>query len=117
MRDGFVYYFLLMMARRLPMLLLVLGGSIFALVRWKRHPRVSIMTLIALVIYVVEAVLFIVFLYWLPELSQTMRLSSKAMNWVYTVIFFCEDFVFAGIILLLVGAAFTGRSRQPETNN
>lgn len=89
------------------MLLLALGGSIFALVRWKVHPRASLMTLIALVIYVIEAVLFTVFIYYLPELTQTMHMSAKATGWLYTVIFFFEDFVLAGVILLLVSAAFT----------
>jgi hypothetical protein len=108
-QNGFAYYFLLMMARRLPMLLLVLGGSAFAIIRWKRHPRVSLMTLLALIIYIVEAILFILFLYWLPDLMHTMRLTPKAESWLYSVIFFFEDFVFALIIILLVGAAFSGR--------
>jgi hypothetical protein len=109
MQDGFAYYFLMMMARRLPMLLLVLCGIIFALVRWKRHPRVSLMTLLALVIYFVEAVLFILFLYWLPDMMRAMRLSGMAWGWLYTVIFFFEDFVFALVIILLVSAALSGR--------
>lgn len=108
-RDGFLYYFLLRLVRRLPMLLLCLGGIAFAVVRWKRHPRISLMTSLALVIYLVEAIVFIVFLYWLPELMQMMRLSSDASGWFYSVIFFCEDFVFALVIILLVGAALTKR--------
>jgi hypothetical protein len=111
-RDGFLHYFLLRLARRLPMLLLCLTGIIFAVIRWKRHPRVSLMTLSALVIYLVEALVFIVFLYWVPDLMQTMRLSPSASGWAYSVIFFIEDFVFAAILLLLVGAAFTGRQRE-----
>lgn len=99
------------------MLLLALGGSIFALVRWKVHPRASLMTVIALVIYLIEAVLFTVFIYYLPELTQSLRLSGKATGWLYTVIFFFEDFVLAGVILLLVAAAFTGRRTQPDATD
>jgi hypothetical protein len=113
-RDGFAYYFLLMGARRVPMLLLILGGSALAIIRWKRHPRVSLMTLLALVIFFFEIVLFIIFLYWLPELMTNLRLSGKATSWLYSIIFFFEDFVYALVLILLVGAAFTGR--RPADN-
>ena len=112
MRDGFLYYFLLRLVRRLPMLLVCLGGSVFAVLRWKRHPRVSLMTLIALLLYLIEGIVFIAFLYWVPDLMQAMRLSSKASGWLYTIIFFFEDFVFVAVLLLLVGAALTGRRRE-----
>ena len=117
MRDGIVYYVLLMLARRLPMLLLALGGIIFAIVRWKLHPRASLMTLLALVIYLVEAFLLSVFLYYLPDMMHPMRLSSKAVDWLYFFVFFFEDFVPALIILLLVGAAFSQRLSPPATSS
>ena len=106
-----------MLVRRLPMLLLALGGSVFALLRWKVHPRASLMTVIALVIYLIEAVLFTVFIYYLPELTQSLRISGKATGWLYTLIFFCEDFVLAGVLLLLVAAAFTGRRAQTDATD
>ena len=112
MRDGFFYHFLLMMVRRLPMLLIVLGGCVFAVVRWKRHPRVSLMTLIALMLYLIEGIAFIAILYWLPELMYSMKLSAKASGWLYTIIFFFEDFAFVAVLLILVGAALTGRRRE-----
>jgi hypothetical protein len=113
-RDGFFVYFLLMMVRRLPVLLIVLGGSVFAVLRWRRHPRVSLMTLIALLFYLIEAVAFIIFLYLLPDLMRAMHLSGKASGWFYTMIFLFEDFAFAAVLLLLVGAALTGRRREIE---
>ena len=112
MRDGFLYYFMMRLVRRLPMLLLCLGGILFAVARWKRHPRVSLMTLSAMLIYLVEAIVFIVFLYWLPNLLQPMRLTPGTESWIYSIIFFFEDFVFALVIILLVGAAFTKREPQ-----
>jgi len=111
-RDGFLYYFLMRLVRRLPMLLLCLGGILFAVARWKRHPRVSLMTLSAMLIYLVEAIIFIVFLYWLPNLLEPMRLTPGTESWIYSIIFFFEDFVFALVIVLLVGAAFTKRAPQ-----
>jgi ABC-type multidrug transport system permease subunit len=96
------------------MLLIALGGIIFAVLRWKRHPRVSLMTVLALIVYLFDAVFYSVFLYWLPELTGSMRLSSDTMRWVYSSIYFCEDIVYAAIILLIVAAAFTGRQKRPS---
>jgi hypothetical protein len=106
-----------MIARRSPMLLLALAGTVVALIRWKRHPRVSLMTVIALVIYVIEAFLFSVFLYYLPDLIQTMHFSSKAIDWLYFFVFFFEDFVPALVILLLVAAAFSQRNSLPAASH
>jgi hypothetical protein len=106
-----------MIARRSPMLLLAVGGTVFALIRWKRHPRVSLMTVIALVIYVIDAFVFSIFLYYLPDLIQTMRFTSKGIDWLYFFIFFIGDFVPALIIILLVAAAFSQRNSLPATSN
>ena len=67
------------------------------------------MTVLSLLIYLIEGMLFIAFLYWMPDLMFAMKLSSKASGWLYTLIFFFEDFVFALVIILLVGAAYSGR--------
>ena len=117
MRDGVLYYVLLMMARRSPMLLLALGGIIFAIVRWKLHPRVSLMTVIALVILLVEAFVFSILLYYIPELLRPMTLSSKAIDWLYFFVFFFEDFIPSLILVLLVGAAFSQRNPPAVTSN
>jgi len=109
-----LYYLLFFFARRSPMLLLSLGGIIFAIVRWKRHPRVSLMTALALAIHMFEGIIFSMFLYWLPNLTYTISRSARAVDTFYFVLFFCEDFVFALVIILLVGAAFSGRGAQGE---
>lgn len=116
MRDGFLYYFLTIVARRLPMLILVFGGIVFAAVRWKLHPRASLITLVALVIYLVDMVVYSSILYWVvPKVMSSMGLSSYATRWLYSLFYFFADFVSAAIILLLVAAAFTGRKPAAET--
>ena len=110
-----INYMAMMLARRSPMLLMCLGGIILAIIWWKRHPRASSMTVLALTTYFVEAILFSIFLYWFPRLIDAMKMRSASMSTVYAVVFFFEDFVYAGVILLLVAAAFTGRSEQLET--
>lgn len=114
MRNGFLYYFLLMAARRVPMLIFAAAAITFSLIRWKRSPRASLMTAIAFLIYLIDFVLFTVFLYWFPQLTESWHLSPSAREWVDGIIFFVEDFVTAAIIILLTAAAFTGRNEgQP----
>ena len=70
MREGFVAYFLVMLLRRLPMVLLALGGIIFALARWRSGPRAALMTVIALFLYLIDMVALTTFLYWYPQLTE-----------------------------------------------
>jgi hypothetical protein len=114
MGNGFVYYFLVAMGRRLPMLVFAIGAIVFALVRWKRSPRASLMTVIAFVIFLIDFVIFNIFLYWFPEITKAWRLSISAREWIDGIIFFLEDFVTAAIFLLLTFAAFTGRHKSPD---
>lgn len=100
------------LARRSPMLLLALGGIIFALLRWKRHPRVSIMTVSALIIYMIDAVMFQIFLHYFPVMIRSI-VSPKTVDWLYFFVFFFQDFIFAAITILLVAAAFSQRKTTP----
>jgi hypothetical protein len=107
--DNFFSYFLTRVARRLPMLLLVLGGIVFAIMRWKSHPRASLMTIVALGIYLVDMVVYTMILYWLPSIVEPMRMSTSASRFFYSVVYFIEDIAFAVTIILLVAAAFADR--------
>jgi hypothetical protein len=99
--------------KRSLLMLVVLGGIVLAIVRWKKHPRVSLMTVIALGFYLVESWLATIFFYYLPEMLSSTSPSSRST--LYTVIYFLEDFAFAAVLILLVAAAFTGR--RPATLN
>jgi hypothetical protein len=102
-------FFLYMLARRIPMMLVTIVCGGFAIARWKRHPRPSLMALLALVFYWVEAFLLIIVRYLIPNVIQTMHLSSNAISALFAVVSVLDDFAFAVIIILLVAAAFIGR--------
>ena len=102
-----------MLVRRLPMLLLAAGGIVFALLRWKRHPRVSLMTTVALGIFLIDAFVFSIVLYFLPDLFRPMLSTARMLNWFYFFMYFFDDFIFALIIILLTGAAFSKRGPTP----
>lgn len=111
--DNIFSYFLTRTARRLPMLLLALGGIVFALMRWKLNPRASLMTVAALGIYLVDMVVYTLILYWLPSIVEPMRMSTSASRFFYSVVYFIEDIVMAVTIILLVAAAFANRQSTP----
>ena len=115
--DNIFSYFLTRMARRLPVLLLALGGIVFAFMRWKLHPRASLMTVVALGIFLVDMVVYTLILYWLPSIVQPMRMSASASRFFYSVVYFIEDIVFAVTIFLLVAAAFANRHSRPGSKS
>jgi hypothetical protein len=112
---GLTSYLFYMFARRIPMLLVSLGGIVFAIARWKRHPRVSLMTVLALALYWVEAFVFLCLRYWLPNLIEALKISGSAINVLLVVISLLDDFAFAVVIILLVAAAFSGRKPATTT--
>lgn len=115
--DNIFSYFLTRTARRLPMLLLALGGIVFAFMRWKLHPRASLMTVVALGIYLVDMVVYTLILYWLPSIVEPMRMSASASRFFYSVVYFIEDMVIAVTLILLVAAAFANRKSRPGSKN
>lgn len=113
--DNVFSYFLTRVVRRLPMLLLALGGIVLAFMRWKLHPRASLMTVVALGLYLVDMVVFTLILYWLPSLVEPMRMSTSASRFFYSVVYFIEDIVMAVTLILLVAAAFANRKSRPSS--
>lgn len=110
----FLFYLLL---KRSLLLLLLVGGTGFAIARWKRHPRVSLMTVLALVLYLIETSLFSIFYHWLPRFLFSLRLDPDTIEMLDSVLLLADDFLFAAVLILLVAAAFTGRHRESFTIN
>jgi hypothetical protein len=103
----------IMLVSRLPMLLLFFGATIWAVVRRKVHPQASQMVLIASFIYLLDGLFFTVFPYEIGPVERLLSIESiKTERWLYSGIYFFENFARAAIILLVVGAAFSDRSRS-----
>ena len=93
------------------MILVVLAGLVFAIVRWKRHPKVSALTVTGLVLFQFQSIAFSSLYYFLP------RLALRGWTWAAVdnlsiVIDVCHDIVFSIAIGLLAGAIFSGRKSQ-----
>jgi hypothetical protein len=53
---------------QLPSLLTIAGCTIVAAVRWKRHPKVSLLVLVALLLIIIHAFVFAAVYAWVPDL-------------------------------------------------
>ena len=117
MRDGFLIDFLLMLVRRSPMLLVALGGIVFAIVRWKLHPRASILTVIALLLFVLDLFGFFILLNFMPDLIVSALRTPKMVDWFYFFLYFFDDFIYALVLILLIAAAYTQRAKRPAESH
>jgi hypothetical protein len=107
--DTNLFYYLF--ARRWPVMLVVLAAIVFALVRWKRHPKVSALTLAGLLIFQFQSLFFSTLYYFLP------RLATQGWTWAQIdnlsiALDVCHDIVFAAAIGVLAWAVFSGRGTR-----
>ena len=103
-RSEFFSYTVFMLLRRSPVFVAVAIGIILSIVRMKRHPRASMMTIMAMVLLAFGAVFFALLLHWI-----TRNMSAAETSRVYDVAVVIEDFVFAAETILLVAAAYSDR--------
>jgi len=112
-----VSYFLMALLQRTPLLLVILVGIILSIARWKRHPKASLITLIALGFYLIKLFGFTAFNYWIPSLRESMNWSFAVLNNLFTVLHVLNDIGFAVVIVLLVAAAFANRAPEAATSS
>jgi hypothetical protein len=96
---------------RVPLILLVVAGILLAIVRWKRHSKVSLLTVLGLGLFLFQSLTFMFLYTFLPRLLER-GWTFTSINLLYTATQLCQDFLFAGAIILLVVAAFS--QRQPQ---
>jgi hypothetical protein len=105
-------------AQQAPSVLTILGCVIFAVVRWKRHPRVSLVVLIALFLLLIQFVVFTIVYNWVPDWlinsADVMSRPAVARN-VYLVLGVISNiFLSIGLAVLLAGI-FMRRDVSPRT--
>jgi hypothetical protein len=102
-------YLVYVFAGRIPMFLLLLGGIIFAMTRWNRHPKVSFLTILGLLFYLLETTFFTFTIYLLPALLPTggpLAVSER----FYDILYITDDIAYSAILIVLVAAVFTQRA-------
>jgi hypothetical protein len=110
--DSWVTLFLVTLAPLSPLLLIDITAMILAVVRWKRHPRVSFFAFSAFAILFLAAIVRTFLIAWLPLYLRELRgWSFEQLTPIYTVIGGVS--ILIGIVadILLLFAIFGGRSR------
>jgi hypothetical protein len=102
-----------MFLQRSPALFVVFIGIIFALVRWRRHPKVSLVTIAALLLYLFKFVVFTGLYYSVPQI--TTHVAADLGPTLFFTLDVLSDIASAAVIVLLVVAAFM--KRQPAATS
>jgi hypothetical protein len=104
-----------MFGRRWPVMLLMLVGLIVSIVRWKRHPRVSLLAVAGILLYITQWLIFGTAFYQMPTLHDR-GFSYQSLIYIYLLVEICQDFVYSGVIVLLISAALAQRNQLVLTN-
>ena len=110
--DPKLSQFLTDLSQQLSTMLAVLGCAIFAVVRWARHPKVSAVVLIALVVLLLQIFVFAAVFAWVPDWfikSATPADTEVATRNVYLVLGLMSNVVIAVVFVLLLAAVFMDR--------
>ena len=99
------------LALQIPSFLTVFGCMILAVVRWKHHPRVSLVVLIALLLMAAQFIIAVIVYTWVPDWiigSQTYGNEAFSRN-VYLVIGLLSNGFFAVALAVLLAGIFMRR--------
>jgi hypothetical protein len=101
--------------RRIPLVLLFLGVMVLAFIRAPRHPKVSLLTGLALGFDLIESAVYIFINRSLLSFQSTMQTSDGQMQKVFTTLTVLDDFALAAVFILLTAAVLTGRKSISQT--
>src|SRR5438067_1344579 len=110
--DPKLSQFLTDLSQQLSTMLAVLGCAIFAVVRWARHPKVSAVVLLALVVLLLQIFVFAAVFAWVPDWfikSATPENTEAVTRNVYLVLGIMSNVVIAVVFALLLAAVFMNR--------
>lgn len=96
-----------------PLFLAWVAGLVLAVMRWKKHPRVSLLVTIALVIILVEAIINTSLGIWLPWMLTQQGMAYTQIGTILAIWGFISSLVNAGIWVLLLVAIFGWRDELP----
>jgi len=95
---------------QLPSLLALIACMIFAIIRWKRNPKVSLLVLISLALLFIHGIAFTIIYNWVPGwFIKPGAYDAKAMRNVYLVLGLISNTISAVIFALLLGGIFIQR--------
>jgi hypothetical protein len=112
--DSFpkLHVLVLALLEQLPSILVLLSCMIFAVIRWSRHPRVSLFVLLSLGLMILHGILYAVVFNWIPDWfihSADPANTERVARNVYLVLNLVSNGSLAIALTVLLVAIFTQR--------
>ncbi|MCX7048028.1 MAG: hypothetical protein NTX50_21395 [Candidatus Sumerlaeota bacterium] len=115
MQDSILTPILMNLVMLIPMFLVFLAGIILALVRWNRHPLVSILTCIGFAIICLMLIAVTSLNNWLPRYMARSGEAAPNLGAMFNIIHIIGSILGACGWGFILAAIFMGRSRRlPE---
>lgn len=106
------------LVEQLPSLLTMLGCLVFALLRWKRHPKVSLMVVLGLGLLFLHVIVFLFVYDLVPPLfirPENYLTNATIRRNVFLVLGLISNTVAAVAYGVLLAAVFMQRTRAPQS--
>lgn len=97
---------------QLPSMLAIVGCLIFAVVRWKRFPKVALMVSIGLVLLLLHTIVFSVVYNWVPDMmirSAALAGRENTVRNVYLVLGLTSNGALSVALAVLIAGIFVQR--------
>jgi hypothetical protein len=101
-------------ATQLPSLLTMLACLVFAIIRWKRHPKISLTVIISLALLLMVTLVFPFVYSFVPELIVKAD-DFKSRETVFMVISFLYNALLGIALAVLLAGIFSQRETPAET--
>jgi hypothetical protein len=95
---------------QLPSLLTLLICLIIALVRWKRHPKVSAIAAFAFIFIILHGLFFSAAYIWIPRLFVSGSFQENPR--IYSLLGLLANILFAVALAILLSAVFVDRKQR-----
>lgn len=108
-----LYRILTGIATQLPSFLTMLGGIVWAIIRWKRHPRVSLTVVVSLTLLLLHGLIFVpVFVVGIGRLANSSSyVSFQTYGMMASILY---NLTLAVFVAILLAAIFMQRKEPPE---
>jgi hypothetical protein len=97
-----------------PIIIVLLIGAALALARWRRHPRVSLLTLIASAMMIVNLIGAIFLYAWLPMTMLDRGWTASQLGSLFTVIRIVNTLIDAAAWSMVLCAIFGWRRQRQK---
>lgn len=95
-----------------PIIIVVIVGIILAIVRWRRHSTVSLITIVCLAFLLIHIFVFSAVFTFLPFILNRTGVETDSYRFIFQVVSFISILIDAIIFALLLAAALMKRNVQ-----